>query len=606
MAETQRRRVRFDTAARRGGKNEKTLSSEEIAKRKEAIQHELRKKREAEQKALHIVQRLLECNVSEDFLIDCAIFISPSNYKDAVEERAIIKICGYPVCQNALVNVPKQQFKISTKTNKVYDITERKCFCSNFCYRASKYYEVQLPKTPLWTREEARDPEVILLKQGQSGIAGQEIKLSADRIRESEIEFPELMKSDMPSASSESESDDSGPEQDFVSSFITGANATTNRTEKKQALCTKSGQMTTIKEENSETSIQVKSECESSSLAECTKAFSTCIISSDKTSHVSAQAFMKDEIEKDGSSVNPKDENLSIDLTSDIDSVGISKKGADGLKNLLEKYTRAETKKNTEPLILKKCLLKKLKETLAEWKTAETLKFIYGVDYKPKCQCSVAVPVVEEELDEDDLAVETNNISLVDCELEVQSGLQLTGPSKELNKNVIPLPDYETVKKETELFAFRVGDFYQGHFVLPEEIQERQISDQMKPSFPLIDSRSQHAIRRHIVLEKLIKSLKDILGPFQLTLYDVSTNLNNLVRTFRFTNSNITHKNLEWTLIAVILLSVLSCVSPVIKESLQRHTSTKLISALMKELHLKHEDFGTLVQILKSDDIFAI
>uniref|UniRef100_A0A8C6RBF8 RNA polymerase II subunit B1 CTD phosphatase RPAP2 homolog n=2 Tax=Nannospalax galili TaxID=1026970 RepID=A0A8C6RBF8_NANGA len=81
-------------------------------------------------------------------------FITPAHYSDVVDERSIIKLCGYPLCQKKLGTIPKQKYKISTKTNKVYDITERKSFCSNFCYRASKFFETQIPKTPVWVREE--------------------------------------------------------------------------------------------------------------------------------------------------------------------------------------------------------------------------------------------------------------------------------------------------------------------------------------------------------------------------------------------------------------------------------------------------------------------
>lgn len=55
-----------------------------------------------------------------------AQFITPTNYKDALEERSIAKLCGYPLCPNKLGKIPAQQYKICTKTNKVYDITERK------------------------------------------------------------------------------------------------------------------------------------------------------------------------------------------------------------------------------------------------------------------------------------------------------------------------------------------------------------------------------------------------------------------------------------------------------------------------------------------------
>lgn len=89
--------------------------------------------------------------------------MTPAHYKDAMEERSIAKLCGYPVCSNKLGNVrlfrlehicpdqehimfmscnvfmsfflevPSQKYKISTKTNKVYDLTERKVNNTHLC-----------------------------------------------------------------------------------------------------------------------------------------------------------------------------------------------------------------------------------------------------------------------------------------------------------------------------------------------------------------------------------------------------------------------------------------------------------------------------------------
>lgn len=54
--------------------------------------------------------------------------INQELYQDIVEERAITKICGYPLCGMKLPDMPKKQYYISTKQNKVYDITDRKVY----------------------------------------------------------------------------------------------------------------------------------------------------------------------------------------------------------------------------------------------------------------------------------------------------------------------------------------------------------------------------------------------------------------------------------------------------------------------------------------------
>jgi hypothetical protein len=56
------------------------------------------------------------------------------------------------VCSNELTKVPSQKYKISTKYNRVYEIDDRKRYCSSDCYKASKYLESQIPTTPIWLR----------------------------------------------------------------------------------------------------------------------------------------------------------------------------------------------------------------------------------------------------------------------------------------------------------------------------------------------------------------------------------------------------------------------------------------------------------------------
>ncbi|KAJ8300471.1 hypothetical protein KUTeg_021990 [Tegillarca granosa] len=111
---------------------------EEEKKKKAALETKIRKRVAAEEKAYRVVERFVDETVSEDFLKDAGQLITPSHYDDIVVERAIAKLCGYPICKNILTNVSKQKFQISTRTNKVYDITERK---------------KQISDTPVWGRE---------------------------------------------------------------------------------------------------------------------------------------------------------------------------------------------------------------------------------------------------------------------------------------------------------------------------------------------------------------------------------------------------------------------------------------------------------------------
>lgn len=45
----------------------------------------------------------------------------------------------------------------------MYDITERKKFCSNLCFKSSNYLKEQLLTSPLWLRDQEILPKIKLL-----------------------------------------------------------------------------------------------------------------------------------------------------------------------------------------------------------------------------------------------------------------------------------------------------------------------------------------------------------------------------------------------------------------------------------------------------------
>ncbi|XP_044172847.1 putative RNA polymerase II subunit B1 CTD phosphatase RPAP2 [Acropora millepora] len=138
---------------RRGKTAGSTKEKIDEQRRLKELEASIRSQVAAEERAHKIVEKLvLEDNISSDFLIQAGNFIATSHYADVVEERMIAKKCGYPLCNNQLNQIPTQRYTISLKTNRVYDITERKRFCSNFCFKASKYFESQISDSPVWTR----------------------------------------------------------------------------------------------------------------------------------------------------------------------------------------------------------------------------------------------------------------------------------------------------------------------------------------------------------------------------------------------------------------------------------------------------------------------
>lgn len=72
------------------------------------------------------------------------------------------KYC-FPLIDLFYYRIPKQQYHISVTTKKVYDLTERKNFCSFVCMRASNYIRIQLLTSPLWMRDQEIIPEFKIL-----------------------------------------------------------------------------------------------------------------------------------------------------------------------------------------------------------------------------------------------------------------------------------------------------------------------------------------------------------------------------------------------------------------------------------------------------------
>uniref|UniRef100_A0A8B9CE50 RNA polymerase II subunit B1 CTD phosphatase RPAP2 homolog n=1 Tax=Anser brachyrhynchus TaxID=132585 RepID=A0A8B9CE50_9AVES len=576
--------------------------------RKAALEAATRKKIEFEKKALHIVEQLLEENIPEEFLLNSGKSITPSHYKDIVDERSIIKLCGYPICQNKLENVPKQKYRISTKTNRVYDITERKCFCSNFCYRASKYFEAQISKSPVWMREEEIPPDIELLKEGQSGESGEEVKLRDEAIKASDIENPRLSSNPCESTSHDTASDSSSDtEQEFVSSVLPGSQSSSAN------LAQQLHRNSILKKKHTQKAYS-SPKAEDLDVVEATEQLSNCKF--DVQDEMHACSVQNNVTATPSKNTTPGTSNASENYEntysgSQIVFLGVSKKGAERLTRILansKQYKKTELQDPVNSLAAKGSLLEVLKQTLTEWRTEETLKFLYGPNYTSLCssECKSSANQESEELDEDDLdaADDLDTVAAGESENSLNYSLPYTGSGGVAK----PVPSYKKLKEETEFLELRVKEFYKGKCILAEEAvthaQTEELPSKDKVSqdltFPLVDSNAQMQIRKRIVLEKLRKALPAVLGPLQITLGDVYTELKNLVKTFQLTNRNIIHKMPEWTLIAIVLLSVAQ--TPIVGKNTSP-TYTQFLTTLLEELHFKNEDLESLTRIFRKDTL---
>nr|XP_020471706.1 putative RNA polymerase II subunit B1 CTD phosphatase RPAP2 isoform X2 [Monopterus albus] len=537
---------------KKGGKCTKALTDEEEEKRREDLREKLREKLELEKSSLKVVERLLEDSVAADFLVDCAKFITTDNYKDAVEERFIAKLCGYPLCPNKLGKIPSQQYKISTKTNKVYDITERKCFCSNFCYKASKTFELQISPTPLWLRHHESPPEITLMKKRDGGSSGEEVMLSKRWLHEEYVENPLATLPKDPHGSqlssavadlTHSDGSDVEPEQDFVSSVVSqrqgprvhwgdlpkrtdedkkGERGKEERrkkqrgegdeeeTEHNQSQDTEKEVNVREDEQRKETDAEKPSQLHvvHTNLAlleekdlleelsvEATAQLKVCSLSETLT-HSTSMPVGSASTQAEHTTPLTHNTTLPQQPGLNITQAHMSKRGAARLRDLLKNHPPAP-KPDSVQLNILECLTR----TLKEWCTDETLKFLYGADHSLGSHLAHVREEegeVEEELDEDDLEDEVT--------VEDRGGLN-DGVQK--RPSAAP-PDYETLHKETQQLELRVREFYKGTWILSEEVEELNgnkvtVQDQcMKdPVLPLVDSCAQHLIQKRITVDKI-------------------------------------------------------------------------------------------------------
>jgi len=140
-----------------------------MKKKEKKIKAALLKKKAFEDKAVQIVEELCEENISAGWLIDAANYLNQNYYNDGVEERALTGMCGYPLCDKKREVTKKQgRYHISLKDKRVYDLEERRLFCSNMCFKASNFLKNQLETSPLWIREVERPEPVSLYSGGEN------------------------------------------------------------------------------------------------------------------------------------------------------------------------------------------------------------------------------------------------------------------------------------------------------------------------------------------------------------------------------------------------------------------------------------------------------
>lgn len=547
---------------------------------KEEVIYFLKKKRDCEAVAQSIVVTLLENKVSEDTFIQSLRFIAQSHYDDITEERAITKVCGYPLCSKMLSDkLPSQQFMISCKTNQVYDITARKNFCSNVCYKASVFIKEQILPSPLWCRDKKNIPNFQLMSRDTKGIPGEVVDLTLVK----KIETDEIK--------------DSG-----FSSYLDFTEASLSQMDiegKKVNLESVEVEDQAMEEEEKDKVFDLDGEV-AMDVGEPEVSVKPVEKKVDDTKSKKKPLMPSGKIL--GEIVERKPENRIDPIISagqKMQDVEDGKNAVIRKDNLVKQVERRKemffkpkkVKKEPKPL---SAAIVHIEKCLGEWFSLETMLFLFG-DVRVKQMVSdkgesikvylnnVANGLLYKSTSYDQYQLLCRKLNLL--ELEDRKFDSKVTSAKELK----PLPHYSMLQEESERLDIKVRAFLKGDMEMPIKKEAKinnetitiEDNDEKTTNLPLVDKTAQHALRRKIVLNSLNRVLPDLLQSLGLSSREVSSDVRLLVATFNLQAHNIVFKPAQWSMIVMIFIKLLSIRDGKLKHALEQDRANTHLQLLL-------------------------
>ncbi|XP_050357208.1 putative RNA polymerase II subunit B1 CTD phosphatase RPAP2 [Nymphalis io] len=539
---------------------------------KEQIRQAIIKKRQCNAKAQSIVESLLEKCVDEDFFLNSLSDINQSHFDDVIEERSILHLCGYPLCQRTLSekDIPKQKYRILVKTNKVYDITARKSFCSNICYKSAMHVKKQMLTSPLWFRDYEEIPKFCLLPLNATGSLGQEIDLSlTEKIN---------LKSEPQTFTSIN---------DFSNATLHEINAFQNKNNNNKNVQENPNETDVLKTDSDITKLNQKvhklnlsnefnegnSRIKEDDKLNINKNNIATGSNSTKNNASNPLNIVGEIIEKPEKKIDP------ILLNSPANTSSAPPKN---LNMSMQKLTQQKKQPSINIIMIE------VEKCLAEWFTLDTLIYLFGEDklkqlVADKGQCikdylnnySKSIFYNSNSYDQYQiLCRKLNMLELEDRRYDAQT----------LSRETKPLPDYSILKEESKKMQLKVKAFFAGETVIPEvgnEESDLTNVDENTTQLPLVDKNAQNALRRRIVCHHLNKVLPDLLKSLGLLTLTISSDIRLLVNTFKLKANNIMFKPIQWTLIAIVFIRLLSIRDKRLEYLLEQPTAFRHMQLLL-------------------------
>ncbi|XP_076272598.1 putative RNA polymerase II subunit B1 CTD phosphatase RPAP2 [Rhynchophorus ferrugineus] len=543
-------------------------------------------KKECDARAMKIVEFSIEGKLRPEVFTRCLPFINQSHYQDIVEERAITKLCGYSLCGKRIPDMPKKQYFISTKSNKVYDITERKNFCSNFCYKASLHIKKQIDNSPLWLRKLEDIPEYKLLHLSEGGLPGEYIDQGVVKPVQEPVHFTsvscftEASLSDL--ADREIRPDNMKDKtKGFKKSRLKSTMQTIKETELEEETQVATSNITT--KQCSKRTLSLKKEIHHKI---------SCVVSlpsieeQDIEISETLQALRISTNEPQSQITEKTEDSLPDTIKKDDDSVVVEKSTKNkGERNKARKTSKKKTSGSKNKMDIE-ALLKKL---MSDWLSLETCIFIHGEQK------------VKEILTENKLSDYFEELNIVQLQreqqmkyMEICRRLQLQEMADDKFDKALtggdrlkPLPDYKKLKDDMKELNLKVNSFYRGNMYekddpnFPSKSSDKPPEEGPPVVLPPVDV-NPLLLRRKIFLTSLNKAMQQLLQALGVTsITSVLSDIKAMVKTFNLKADNITFKPFMWNYIALTLLYLLALKDQLMRETLQEARSCAYIDTFL-------------------------
>lgn len=594
-----------------------TFERKKIKKKmsKAEMQLAIIKKKKCDAKALTIVEQLLESKIDSQWLLSNLKYINKNHMEDVIEERAIIKLCGYVLCNNALKTITDQRYHISTKKNKVYDITRRKNFCSSHCYGASNYLLEQMLTSPLWLRDKEEIPEFqILLTKDKfiKNVVGDEIYVKDKMIMNPE-NTDKYIKNDkncrknmLPNKCSELNAcNEYIKESSQINENIQTINIIKNSNVFKEfsknldetsediknvSINSKDNSIKNFINDDTVKEIYNSKDNKINTIIQDTENINNDVIFSNENKDYNIKSEEKNEVFE--TSATEYNINIitqdSINSNNDKDLMYVCKQ-----KIKQKKFKQNSVKEEQSDKFYN--LTIHIEHNVKEWITKDTIALLRGIE-------DIKNQLLENIIQHDRYLHLCKKLNKLQMEDEKDDCIDLTA-------NILkPLPHLSILQEEGKRMELKVRAFYKGSMIIENHKNSTEVIEQDNdfiPVLPLTDAHTPKKLRRRIFLDKLNKILPDLFNALtknKLSQYvynsEKSTLIKVLINTFSLSASNVIFKTAEWTLVGLIIIKMLSMIDPELKCLLSTKQALMYISMILMSYKLDSNYLERLIMEL--------